>query len=1342
MASIGKIGEFDYAVEDWPTYVERLELFCAANDIKDDRKKACLLTQMGAKTYRLLQNLVLPAKPVDKSYADIVKILSDHLVPTRLTISERYRFYKRNQKPEETITEYVAELRKLTKYCKFEKFLDEMLRDRFVCGVHSETIQELLLTKEDKMTFTEAVAIALSKETAMKDSLELHETNKKSAEITVQAIASREKPRKRERRKQTRTPCISCGKRNHKSDDCFYKDATCYRCGEKGHVTTVCSSDKPRSYGKRQNVQDIHQDDTSEEDTDEEEVAHLGVHRIGTDVIWMDVTIDGVSVKMELDTGSAVTVMNKEDFSKYFPDKALKATKLRLRTYTGEKIKPLGVASVTVEVHEQKQTLELVVIKTGGAPLFGRDWLNVLKLNWKDIAHMSPDRRQVSPKPDVISSLLTKYQQVFLPGIGKLKGIKAKLSVYPDVSPKYCKPRQVPYALRPKVEAEIDRLEKEGILSKVNYSEWATPVVPVPKQSGAVRLCGDFKITVNPALKIDDYPLPLIEDIFASLAGGTHFTVIDLAQAYHQMEIEEDSRKYVTLNTQKGLYRYNRLVFGIKSAPSIWQKAMDQVLQGISGVHCYLDDILVTGKTTEEHLRNLEEVLVRLHDYGLRANKDKCKWFETSVTYLGHIVSKEGLHKEPSKVKAVSEAPTPHDVTSLRSFLGLVNYYHKFIPNLSSVLHPLYQLLEKDRKWQWTSTCEEAFQTCKRLLTSNQVLTHYNPNLPVRLACDASQFGIGAVLSHVMPNRTERPIAFASRSLNNAEKAYAQIDKEALSLVWGVKHFNHYLYGRHFQLVTDHKPLTYIFHPDKGIPVTAAARMQRWALFLSGHDYDIVYKNTKQHGNADGLSRLPVNQKRETTSKDACEIFNLEQAEMLPITVKEIENETRRDPILSKVYEFTRHGWPNNVPHCLKEFEGKIHELSIHGYCVMWGIRVIVPRKYQQTVLKELHQGHLGVVKMKSLARSYIWWPGIDKEIEDTVKSCAGCQEIQKSPSLAPLHPWEWPATPWERIHIDFAGPFINHMFLVIVDAHTKWPEIFKMKNTSSSDTIAILRTLFARTGIPFQLVSDNGPQFVSEEFRSFMKSNGIQHIRSAPYHPATNGLAERMVQTFKNSMKASKANALTVQKQLDKFLMAYRNAPHATTNRSPAQMFYGRSLTSRLDLLKPDVRRKVIRTQTEQGKYQGKRRIREFQVGDSVLVRDYRGAHKWQRGEVAARHGIHYDVKVAPGTYWRRHVEQIISTSSADNMNDELQTYPSVNNGVDREETLMMPPTHIERTVPEVISSDVTIHPEIVTPTQNDAMTNPDIPSSQLNTASHDGTTDRRYPLRVRKQTQRFQAS
>ena len=291
----------------------------------------------------------------------------------------------------------------------------------------------------------------------------------------------------------------------------------------------------------------------------------------------------------------------------------------------------------------------------------------------------------------------------------------------------------------------------------------------------------------------------------------------------------------------------------------------------------------------------------------------------------------------------------------------------------------------------------------------------------------------------------------------------------------------------------------------------------------------------------------------------------------------------------------------------------------------------------------------LGIVKMKSLARSYIWWPGIDQEIEATTKSCEGCQRMKVNQHLVPVHPWEYPEGPWRRIHADYAGPFESHMFLVVVDAFSKWPEVVVMKDLDALHTIEALRDMFGRWCITRQLVTDNGPQFVSNMFQKFMKRNGLKHVLSTPYHPAMNGLAERFVQTMKQALRASRKDAnATLSQRMGRFLLSYRNARHETTNTSPAELMLGRSLQTRLSLIRPDVTGRVLNKQAEQASSRGCLGKEQFEQGDMVVVRDYRlGQEKWQPGIVAQKNGTRsYEMKVNGGrNTWRRHAEQMRPT-------------------------------------------------------------------------------------------------
>ncbi|CAB4028524.1 uncharacterized protein K02A2.6-like, partial [Paramuricea clavata] len=300
---------------------------------------------------------------------------------------------------------------------------------------------------------------------------------------------------------------------------------------------------------------------------------------------------------------------------------------------------------------------------------------------------------------------------------------------------------------------------------------------------------------------------------------------------------------------------------------------------------------------------------------------------------------------------------------------------------------------------------------------------------------------------------------------------------------------------------------------------------------------------------------------------------------------------------------------------------------------------------------------HDGVVRMKALARSYVWRPGIVLEIEGLAKGCSGCQRVQHAPKCSPLAPWEWPSTPWQRIHTDFAGPFLGMMFLVIVDAHTKWPEVIIMHSkTTISKTVEALRTVFARNGLLELLVSDNGPQFTAEDFQLFLKKNGVKHVTSAQYHPATNGLAERFIQTMKQSLTSMKEVLGSTQTKLSKFLMKYRNTPHRTSGETPSTLFMGRNLRTRLDLIKPNIRKHVIEKQVSQAKPNGviAGNVRQLFIGQVVSVRNYRGKEKWIQGIVRAKTGpVSYQVEIAPNVIWKRHIDQLLASENIKDTQD-----------------------------------------------------------------------------------------
>ena len=630
-------------------------------------------------------------------------------------------------------------------------------------------------------------------------------------------------------------------------------------------------------------------------------------------------------------------------------------------------------------------------------------------------------------------------------------------------------------------------------------------------------------------------------------------------------------------------------------SPAQFQRIMGNILQGIPNVLIYIDDILVTGKSISEHLSNLEVVLKRLEAAGVKLKRDKCSFLLPSVEFLGHRISAKGIQPTEQKIEAIRNAPEPKDVTQLKSFLGAVNYYGKFLPDLSTVLAPLYQLLQKNTKWSWGRSQSTAVESVKELLTSDRVLVHYDPSRELVLACDASPYGVGAVLSHKYPDEKDRPIAFASRSLAAAERNYSQLEKEGLAIVFGVKKFHQYLFGRHFTITSDHKPLQHLFKETSPTPPLASARIQRWALLLGGYDYSIAYKPGQQHANADMLSRLPSTGAPSDPPVPFETTHLLETLDSSPVTSSHVRHWTAKDPTLAKVRDSVVSGSrlkDDTAKPYLKCWE----ELSVEQGCLLRGNRVVIPPQGRKEVMELLHEGHQGGTRMKALARSFVWWPGLDGDLESVVKDCDKCQSTRHSPPQAPLHPWEFPAAPWERLHADFAGPFLGQMFLIVVDAYSKWLEVVPMSSATTNTTIERLRTIFATHGLPRVLVTDNGAQFTSSEFRAFTQGNGIKHVYSSPYHPATNGLAERAVQSFKEHMKRLPTG--TIPEKLARFLFWYRLTPHSTTGVPPAELLLGRRPRSKLDLLKPNLTETVEAKMAMQMKHNDTHtRARSFQV-------------------------------------------------------------------------------------------------------------------------------------------------
>lgn len=1201
---------FDCKVSLWSNWITRLECQFTIHAVEDDKRLAYLYSYMGPDAFAILCNKLLPKKPMDAtvSYKGVVDTMKKHYEPESLQIFENFKFHKLNQEEGEKIADFVGRLRKQAEKCDFEAYTENAVRDRLVLGLRQPKIQQKLL-ETDKLTLQKAIQIAEAMETVLKG----------KEEMKPEEVNAIERPTTKQAGETLR--CYRCGNANHLANKCKFKDQTCNSCNRLGHIARVCMN--KNNERKSNNVS---------------HVVSLNFVDNTNDVEKYEVKlfVNEVEVCFEIDSGCPVTIINHRLKEKWFPDIPLVKTNKRFKSYCGKLLDMLGTMVVKVRFKDTVVKLPLFVANSDRTPLLGREWLSHMKIDWNQIIYQCNSVNEVCVRWPSRESLIKKYPKIFDKSIGCIENVKAKLLLRENTRPVFIKARTIPFSLKDPVEKELQHLVSQGVLEKVDFSEWATPIVPVKKAHNKVRICGDYKITVNPRLWIPEFPLPTIEELFADMAGGIKFTKIDLTQAYLQLSVAEENRELLTLSTHMGLFRPTRLMYGIAAAPSIFQKTIEMILEGIPNVKVFLDDIKIAGKTEAEHLRNVEEVLKRLESYNLRVNAEKCVFFADEIEYCGYIIDKHGIRKIKENVEAIELMPAPKNQDEVRSLLGLINYYGRFIQNLSGIVYPITNLLKVGQEFIWSRACQKAFDRVKKELVSERVLTHYDPSLPLVLATDASNCSVGCVLSHIMPDGTERPIRFASQTLSPTQQRYAMVDKEAYAIIFGVKKFYQYLYNRKFILHCDNKSVTQILGETKGLPILSATRMQHYAIYLQAFDYEIRYRKSSDNANADAMSRLPVSSTEHKYDCDEIDVLEIEVIQTLPVTVNCIATETKKDQDVRKLVRCLELGKV-----CDKKYRFGIsqEEFTLQQGCLMRNSRVYIPRKLRPEILRELHAAHFGISRMKSLARTYCWWSGMDSEIENLAKNCESCQLNKHNPPKVETHLWQPAKAAFERLHLDFAGPLHDgSYFLIIVDAFSKWIEVEVMRSITSSATIEKMQRFFSTYGIPLYVVTDNGSQFTSEEFSKFLLDNGIFHKRSAPYHPATNGQAERSIQTIKQKIKAIKyRNVFELEKCIRKILMQYRITKHATTGKSPADLVFNRPMRSLFDLMIP-------RESEESEEQHTAKAIRSVKVHDRVSARNYTArGENWKFGRVERKLGkLHYLIRMDDGSVWKRHIDQL----------------------------------------------------------------------------------------------------
>ena len=575
---------------------------------------------------------------------------------------------------------------------------------------------------------------------------------------------------------------------------------------------------------------------------------------------------------------------------------------------------------------------------------------------------------------------------------------------------------------------------------------------------------------------------------------------------------------------------------------------MDQILDRCEGVIGIADDIIIHGKDDAEHDRRLHKFMKVAREHGLVLNKKKCEVKSNSVKFFGCVYDKHGAHPDPSKVSAIKEMPAPQNKGELQSFLGMVTYLSPFIPQLSSHTATLRGLLKTDVEYSWNATYQVAFDKLKSLVCEDTTLRYFNMKKPVTIQVDASGKGLGAALI-----QDDGPVAFASKALTPTEQRYANNERELLACVFGAERFRTYVFGRHFTIESDHKSLEQISMKNLA---DAPVCLQRMLLRLQDYDFTIKYRPGEEMVIADTLSRY--------SPEDTPEI-------LLDISVNHvyIDAEKKRDyqlaikddPLLSALADTIIAGWPDDikdVPKALRPYHGQCDSLTVEDGLILRGEAIIVPPGERKKVLEQIHQGHLGTSKCQYRARQCVYWPGINKDIEQLVEACATCQRHRPQEPRQPLKPTPPPERPWQQLGADFMM-FDGSEYLVIVDYYSKMPIVRKMPTSqcNSAKMITVLKELFAEHGIPEEIRSDNGPQFASHLFAEFTKDWNIKHSTSSPRNPRSNGQAESAVKIVKGLLTRAKCSGQDPYLAL----LAYRSTPVDSHLRSPAEMLYQRAL-------------------------------------------------------------------------------------------------------------------------------------------------------------------------------------
>ncbi|UYV65139.1 K02A2.6-like [Cordylochernes scorpioides] len=1204
---------FDFSTpNEWPKWRKRFERYLVVSGMKKKEeadKIDLFMYLMGDRADDIFRTFKFEKEEEATKIDSVLKAFDSYFCVRKNIIYERAKFNSRIQEDREPVDEFITSLYKLADSCEFEGLHEQLIRDRIVVGVRDKALSERMQL-DSELTLEKAMKLVRQQEAVRQQQVDLQRPSTSQKVNQVKFNSKKQSPkqqqqpsRKKEKSAKTRSRCTKCGGFTHREGQaCRAEGQRCNLCSKTGHFANCCP-DKQAKTAEVKAVSELDEEigfllevsaveDSSNLDDDEGECRRR----------WTaEIQVNGKQVKFKLDSQADVTCVPLCLFKKMMGQQRLVESDINIRAAEFSELQTVGMFISTLRNGNYEIKENIYVIRRLSEPLLSRRACELLNL----ARRIEVVATRINP--------IKEFPEVF-EGLGQI-GNPYEIKLKPGAKPYAVHtPRRVPIPLMEKLKTRLEELEKAGIIAQVNVAtEWCAPTVIAGKPNGDIRLCVDLS-RMNEHVQREVHPMPVVEHMLGQLGEARFFSKLDANSGFHQIPLSPDCQHLTTFITPFGRYKYCRMPFGISLAPEYFQKVMSIILQGMDGVMCYLDDILIFASDSKTHDRIIRLVLRKLKEAKVTLNKAKCVFGVPRINFLGHILDEDGIRPDPAKIEAVAKMPAPTDVHGVRRFIGMVNNLGRFVENLSEIVAPLNQLLVKGQDFVWDCSQERAFRKLKELLTTQPILAAYDVRKPTMVSSDASSYGLGAVLKQEGKNGIWRPVAYSSRTMTPTEKRYAQIEKEALAIAWACERFQDFLLGKRFRIETDDKSLIPLFSTKELSSLTP--RLQRFRMRMMRFGFEIVHIPGKELLDADALSRQPLltteggEDERPASAHINAVLSCLTNKDEMLTKIFEAQQE---DTTLKAVVNYLEQGWPDKrkMSQALLSYWHVKDELGVQNGLLMRSCRLVIPASMKLEILDKLHAGHFGITKTRPRARETVWWPGISEEIAETVRKCSVC--IQEAVSKhEPLIPTNFPTRPWQNIGMDLFK-FENKWYLVVIDYYSRFPEMIRLDRLTANVVVRSCKSIFARHGIPETVVSDNGTQFeTAREFSNFARQYGFTHVTSSPRFPQSNGMAEAGVKIAKLILKKNQDPSLG--------LLEYRSTP-LENGYSTAELLMGRKLRTTLPIAPENLNPKLVDSQTLKRK-EGRRRkdmksrydrrcgatdMEELSEGDTVWITDMR---------------------------------------------------------------------------------------------------------------------------------------